>query len=122
MSQTVQIDIPGHEWITSNSRLHHMAKARMVKAIRNRAHVAALVAKPAPMDRATVTVWVGYPSNRRQDPSNCEPTAKAAIDAVAPHLLPDDDAEHLTAVTFRRDEPTGRKGWYRIRLTFEEQA
>lgn len=124
MIQTVTIDIPTSWWLTSNQRMHWPEKARRTRVIRNVAGFVALRSGLHPVERATVTVWVGYPSTRRQDPANASPAAKAAIDGIVAtrRLLADDDAEHLTAVTFRRDEPTWRKGWYRLRIEFEEVA
>lgn len=118
------IDIPASWWLTSNQRMHWAEKARRTRVIRNVAGFVALRSGLHPVERATVTVWVGYPSTRRQDPANASPAAKAAIDGIVAtrRLLADDDAEHLTAVTFRRDEPTWRKGWYRLRIEFEEVA
>ena len=121
MSQTVTIDIPKAYWLTSNMRLHWAAKAKRAAWTRDRTGWIVLAAiragELAPMQAADLTVWVGYPSNRRQDPDNA--IAKNAIDGcIDGGLLPDDDAEHRPATTYRRDVPTGRPGWYRLRLEF----
>lgn len=77
--------------------------------------------EPHMMQSASVVAVVHHPTNRRQDPANASPTVKALIDGcVDAGLLPDDDAEHLTRVSFERGEPTGRKGWYAVTLRFEE--
>ena len=123
--QTVTIDIPAACWLTSNMRLHWTRRAKSAASIRNRAGFTTLAAirmgQLTPMSVADVTVWVGYPSNRRQDPDNAAPSAKAAIDGVVDAgLLPDDDSEHRPSTTYRRDHPTGRPGWYRLRLEFNQ--
>jgi len=121
-TQSVTVDIPARHWLTSNMRLHWAAKAANTRVIRARSCLAALPSArftPEAMQCADVTVWVGYPRNGRQDPDNAAPAAKAAIDGcVDAGLLPDDDAEHRPATTYRRDVPTGRPGWYRLRLEF----
>ena len=133
MSQTVTVDIPKAFWLTSNMRLHWAAKAKRAAWIRARAGYVALHelrnCALEPMLAADVTVWVGYPANRRQDADNSAPAVKACIDGIVTDagLLPDDDATHRPATTYRRDQPTGRPGWYRLRLEFtpteqEQQA
>ena len=75
------------------------------------------------MQRANVTATVHYPRAGRQDPANTGPTVKALIDGcVDGGLLPDDDATHLPAVTFRRGEPTKQPGFYRLELAFDDRS
>lgn len=120
----ISISIPDNEWLTANGRLHWSEKARRTKVLRTvRGWMAArsqgFILKP--MEAASVVATIHYPANRRQDPANASPTVKALIDGcVDAGLLPDDDAEHLTRVSFERGEPTGRKGWYAVTLRFEE--
>lgn len=118
------LDIHKSYWWTTNAerRMHWAERSRRARTVRQIAAVHARKLTPAERFEATVTVC--YPNaSRRQDPANVAGTvAKAAIDGAVTDrgLLPDDDSEHLVAVTYRRGENTGRPGWYRLILTFDE--
>jgi crossover junction endodeoxyribonuclease RusA len=111
-------------WLTANGRLHWADKSRRTRALREAARLVTLSAirkrEAVGLRLADVTATVHYPQTRRQDPANAAPTVKALIDGcVDAGLLPDDDAQHLPVVAFRRGEPTHQPGFYRIVLTFE---
>lgn len=126
--------------INANDRLHHHAKAKLTADLRRRgaamwAQARALGVEP--MERAEVTAWVTWPDARRRDDANLYPTVKALIDGMTsgPNhkragewvgILPDDDAKHLPALTFRRagverklNKPSPQ---VRIELAFEDVA
>ena len=113
---TVTLDVPREQWWTANDRLHWAQKAKRTKWIREATRLAARAA--GAYSRADLAAYVAYPRNNRADPANVAATVlKAAIDGlVDAGVLPDDDSEHLPAVTIRRDPPTGKPGLYRIRL------
>lgn len=55
------------------------------------------------LERAHVTVTITWPDNRRRDPANWEPTAKAIVDGITTAgLWPDDDDKHVTGPDMRR--------------------
>ncbi|WP_280843874.1 hypothetical protein [Streptomyces sp. SAI-119] len=93
------------EMLTSNQRLHHMAEYKIKKQLR--ADAAQMIRRenlPHLQRAAIFYVLHPRPINRKRDPGNWAPTAKAYVDGlVTPnphqpkehHLLPDDDHEHL---------------------------
>ena len=97
---------PG-EVLNANQRTHWAAKARKVAAIRARAVVAWRQAGSPQLDRAHLTVHLGYPDARNRDAHNLIPTIKAAIDgAVHPAvgvrgILADDTDRELTGPDLR---------------------
>lgn len=119
---TVSLDVPRDWWWTANDRLHWAQRAKRTRWVRQAAAVAARGARTR--RRADIHAYVSYPRNNRADPSNVAATVlKAAIDGlVDAGVLPDDDSEHLPAVTIRRDPPTGRTGIYRVRLVLTRPA
>lgn len=123
VSISYQLRIPAAWWLTSNQRLHWRIKAERTSSIRTSAGWWFGALSYSPMARfstATALIEVHYPANRHQDPANAAPAAKAMIDGIVDAgVLPDDDAEHLTAVTYSRGTPTGRKGWYALTITLE---
>src|SRR5690606_16544581 len=110
------------EWWTSNTRFRHWAvEAKHKKAAREKARRAAESAGLPVFRRAHVTAWIGYPRNGKADPSNVAPVVKAALDGMTDAgVWEDDDSEHVTAVTYRRDVPSGTPGLWRVRLELEE--
>lgn len=116
--------VPAPLWLTANDRLHWADKSRRTRALRQAARLVTLAAirkrEAVRLQRADVTATVHYPTARRQDPANANPTVKALIDGcVDAGLLPDDDAQHLPSLAFRRGDPTRQPGFYRIVLTFD---
>ena len=116
MIHTVTVDVHATYWLTSNMRQHWAAKARSTAAIRLLARHAA---RGLPVvDRCRVTAAIGYPTASRADPSNAAPTVKAVLDGItdAAGGWPDDDSEHVLAVTYVRGEATKRRGMYRVEI------
>lgn len=120
---TLELEIPRDWWMTSNQRLHWAAKAKRTRWIRQAATHAAKTQRVPRYRAADVTAYIAYPRNNRADPDNAHPTVKAAIDGlVDAGIFPDDDSEHVTGTTYRRDAPTGRTGIYRVRLVLTRPA
>lgn len=92
--------------LTANERPHWSRRAAITGAIRAAAAALARTGKIPPLTQAWITV-VLHPHNRRRlDPHNWGPSAKAAIDGlVDADVLPDDDSQHLIAVTFMLGQP-----------------
>lgn len=120
MIHTVTLHLPAGIWLTSNQRLHWRPKAERTASIRLLARHAA---RGLPVvDRCRVTAAIGYPTASRADPSNAAPTVKAVLDGItdAAGGWPDDDSEHVLAVTYVRGETTKRRGVYRVEIEIEE--
>lgn len=117
---TVTLDVPREHWWTANDRLHWSQKAKRTKWVREATRLAARAA--GTYQTANIDAYIAYPRNNRADPANVAATVlKAAIDGlVDAGILPDDDSEHLPAITIRRDPPTGQTGLYRIRLVLTQ--
>jgi crossover junction endodeoxyribonuclease RusA len=114
---SITIEIPDAIWLSANQRLHWADKARRTRWVRAMAKSAALHLPK--YSRAIVTTWVGYPTDRRADPANCYPTAKAAIDGlIDAGVLPDDDSLHVVDGGYRRDVKC-RPGIHTLRLVIE---
>lgn len=114
MSVTIGIALTRDNLLSSNQRLNHFDKARRTRAIRDMALVWARHLRPEPMQAATLDVVVAYPPLKRtRDAHNLQPAAKAAIDGIVGDygLLPGDDDQYLTRVTFfAADEATTLPG------------
>lgn len=117
-TQTITLPLPAATWTTSNDRLHWRERARRTKIIRTLARVIArteLLPVPTP---ATITVQVHRPRRTRADAQNASPTLKAACDGlVDAGILPDDDDQHIAAVTYTAGEPTGLARQYALTIT-----
>lgn len=117
---TVVIDPPPCDFINSNDRLHHHAKAKLTKAWRLAAYEASLIPKRNVVDRAHVVVFIRFPTNHRRDVGNFYPTAKAILDGIVSRgrFLGDDSDAHITGPDMRREYPNGPP---RVTVTIEEQ-
>ena len=93
--------------ISANERQHWRVKARLTKYWRHRAGLTArglmnkgAWTKPGP---AHVLVTITWPDQRRRDPANWAPTAKAIVDGlVDAGVFPDDNDHHVTGPDMRR--------------------
>lgn len=130
---TLSLIIPRTGLLTSNMRLHWARKARLTGDLRRQAAAKWRLAHQhgfPPMPAAHVTATLQFPDNRRRDPANWAPTAKACIDGfVSGHrdipgnwvgVLPDDDHRHLVGPDMRIREPS-RELVGRVRIDFHFQ-
>lgn len=117
------VDVPPGEWISANGRMHHMARAARVRALRERAY---WLARSADLPRfgAAVRVRVDFDvvtrTRTRFDPANAMPTAKAIIDGLTDAgVWVDDDHEHVDGPCPHRGPVDGSLpvGWHRLVLT-----
>ncbi|MEU2969065.1 hypothetical protein ABZ687_29310 [Streptomyces ardesiacus] len=86
------------EMLTSNQRLHHMAKHRIRKQLRADAAGMAMSKRLPGLERAAIFyVLHPRPLSRKRDPGNWADTAKHYVDGlvVDSGLLPDDNHEFL---------------------------
>lgn len=100
MSRTLHIELPaGTPLISANDRLNHYARAKLTKGIK--AETARILADldPEPFPGKVRIIAVYHPSTRhRHDPGNIYPSAKAAIDALVPSVLPDDSSKYISSL------------------------
>ena len=117
---SIEFAVPTGRILNANQRLHWAKRSAMTKLLRVEAslHAHGL----APMQRAHLTVAVGWPDKRRRDVHNVFSTIKACVDGfVDAGLLPDDSDAHLTGPDLRA-HVAGVKGYVVLTFTFEEIA
>jgi hypothetical protein len=108
MTTTLTI-VPPCAFINMNDRPHHHAKAKLTKAWREAAHIAAVaVSNRDRYQRAHIVVAYRFPDNRRREVGNLQPTSKAIVDGIVDSgLLPDDSDQHVIGPDNRRHIPNG---------------
>ncbi|MDR2833467.1 MAG: hypothetical protein LBV67_07115 [Streptococcaceae bacterium] len=115
------------ELINSNDRLHFQQKAKMTKALRDKAKMVVenkldtttlpLYDKDKP---CKVKVTIYSPTRRRLDPPNLYPTVKALIDGMTDaQLWTDDNYEVIKSMSFEYGGLSGSKA-YKIELETEK--
>lgn len=115
---TIEFAIPTARIINANQRSHWARKAELTRFMRLEAKLHAL--GHPPMERAHLTVHVGWPDKRRRDAMNLHPSIKACVDGfVDAGLLDDDSDAHLTGPDLR-PYVAGRKGYVVLTFHFEE--
>lgn len=118
----IVFDLHSSVWLSANQRVHHMAKARRVKALRQTARIRGLnlIRKEGAtqINKANITAVIHYaPHVTRADPHNAAPTVKALIDGlVDAGLFPDDNHKHIPAITFTRGDEPARKRYHAVTL------
>ena len=128
---SITVAIPYAGILTSNQRLHWLAKAEKTSNIRRRAWIAWMLAGSPRMERARCVAHLAYPNKRKRDVSNLMPTIKAAIDGIVSGpgslkrrgggLLPDDDDAHLIGPDLRHTGDV-TPGFLTITFFFEEES
>lgn len=111
----------GNEMISSNDRLHHMAKSQLTGHLREMAsetdfsEYGTLPAFTSD-NKCHIIVVVNPPTNRRMDSPNWYPTVKALVDGLTDiGLFADDDDSVISSITFMRGQKTDNKK-YRLDL------
>lgn len=115
MSQWVITDKEKPWTANAERRWHYHKRAQMVSSTRERFFYLAKQAGIPQLEACTITA-VPAARNRRSlpDVAACYPTVKAAIDGIVDAgVIPDDDPEHLQALTFL---PTMIDGWDGLRI------
>ena len=80
--------------LSLNSRMHWATKARLTREIRE---VTATAARLLPRcERIAVELHYVPRDRRRRDVDNLVATLKPCLDAMVPHLIPDDTPEYVT--------------------------
>lgn len=104
----IRIEIPAPcGWVNLNQRLHWAVKAKMTRAWRNAAHVAARHANaPTGLERVRITAHIHKTTNRAYDAHNLMPTLKACVDGIVADygLCPDDTNAHVIGPDIRHGE------------------
>lgn len=120
MTATIEFAVPTARILNANQRSHWARKAELTRFLRTEASLHAHGIPP--MERAHLTVHVGWPDKRRRDAMNLHPTVKACVDGfVDAGLLLDDDDSRLTGPDLR-PFVAGRKGYVVLTFCFEEIA
>jgi len=84
-----------------DGRSAQIARAHLTLEWKNQFAAAARKAQIPRFDRVDVTVRCSMRRGRLQDPGNCYPSAKAAIDGlVAAGVIDDDTGTHLSSILF----------------------
>ena len=114
MIEALYLVIPKGQWITANLRLHPMARAKRVRALRKRTAIEARKDALFSFDgRVRITAKIYARSARRFDPNNAADTTKAMVDGLRDAgVLVDDDHTHVIGPDHRgagvdRDLPGG---------------
>lgn len=82
-------------------RMHRQACARLTAEWRRAFWALALEARVPLLDRVAITVETHLKGNRKQDPAASCIAVKGAIDGlVDARVIPDDDGDHMVALTF----------------------
>lgn len=119
-SCNLHFELPKALVLNANDRSHWAPKANMTRNLRAMGAIAARQCQP--MDRAHLTIRIGYSDKRRRDDHNLMPTFKALIDGIVTGgLLVDDDREHLTGPDLR-SEVAGKTGILVLDFEFREVA
>ena len=114
------IEDPVRPWTTNSERTwHHHKRAQVVKDARERWYYLAVNAKVPRLKRIRIdAVPLAKDRRWRTDVGACYPAVKAAIDGlVDAHVIPDDNPDHLDAITFHAPQVVGRNG---LRLVVSE--
>ena len=102
------VELTGTPLITSNMRLHHMAKYRMGKQIQDDVILLCRAQKIPRLERVKITVILKVRDHKRREAINYEPSGKAAIDGIVhAGVLADDGHRYVESVTYRL-EVTGQ--------------
>lgn len=112
------LDIPKVLWHTSNTERGHWARwAPAKRTIRAIARSEAYRTRLPHSDRARVIAYIGYPTNRGQDPGNASPVVKAALDGLTDAgAWPDDSSAHVVGPDYRIGPYTGITRLYTVTL------
>lgn len=115
---SIEFAVPTARILNANDRIHWAKRSAMTKMLRTEARLHALDLPS--MERAHLTVAVGWPDKRRRDVHNIFSTVKACVDGfVDAGLLPDDSDAHLTGPDLRA-HVAGVKGHVVLTFKFEE--
>lgn len=100
---------PGTQLLNANQRLHYHTQAARTAWLREQTGWLARQQQIPPISRARIVCELLPPDNRRRDPANWAPTAKAMTDGlVDAGVLPDDDHTHLAGPYMELTPPAQR--------------
>lgn len=108
------MDIPlGHRrWVTENQRLFWATRWRQMRYWREAGALGARSRNIPHLDRALIICELHFMVNRRRDPANWAPTAKAIVDGlVDAHVLDDDDDKHVLGPDMRNGSRALGAAW-----------
>ena len=123
-TQELVIDIPQNEWLTSNQRLHPMAKAARTKALRRRAWGLSRANLHPVTGPVLVVAESHYRTGRGLDADACAPSVKACLDGMTDAgIWEDDSGKYVGGILYKasRRDKTLCTGWHAISLVIVEQ-
>jgi hypothetical protein len=96
--------------ISANDRPSHWGgRSGPTEVLRGAACVLARKQRIPPIPRARIVCYVRMTGNRRYDPGNYAPSAKACVDGIVDaNVLPDDSAHYVTGPDMRRGYPAAQ--------------
>jgi hypothetical protein len=117
--------IPRNLWLTANRAPHNRGwRARQVADLQAIARNEASGLKP--IDGPVHADWtVRYPKGVRRDKgdaANAQPTTKALLDGLVPHVLADDGPLHVISETFRRGPNLDRPSDHEVTLLLVKET
>lgn len=127
--QTLEINIPLDEWMTSNQRDHRAVRAQKIKKLRDRAKaLAGQALADGSLSPATssvlIVVQAYHRAGRGLDDDNCQPSAKAIKDGlVLAGVLKDDSGKYVHGTYYlpSKKDPSLPIGWHAIRVQLVNQ-
>lgn len=124
MSQTLTIDVPKTEWMSSNGREHRMDHASRTRMLRHRAAILARDQIQPVTGPVLVAVTCRHRGGTAPDVDGCAPSVKAAIDGCTDAgIWPDDDSAWVKAICYMRPRKDKRLpvGWHGLDLLITSQ-
>lgn len=107
--------MPGRAELPNSNDHRHMhwgSRRRWTQELRTAAAQSARAAMLPPLSRGRIACYVRMPDERRYDPGNFYPGAKAYVDGLIDYgLLRDDSARYLTGPLMYRGYPLLRSRW-----------
>ena len=107
-TRSFRLEMPARlELVSANDRLHWAVRNRRGQQLRKAAWALARQARIPLLERAVITAEYQPPLiSRLRDADNLAPSVKYLIDGlVDAGVLPDDNARHVTQVTYRLGDP-----------------
>lgn len=100
------LPLVGKKWINANQRLFWMERSRRTKEWREQARLKAVALNIPHLPGGRVVCELRFCDNRRRDPANWAPTAKAAIDGlVDAGVFVDDSHKYVVGPDMRIGQP-----------------
>lgn len=101
----------GREWITANQRLFWAARSQRTRSWRLAAAMRAQEMQLPKLTKALIVCELRFSDNRRRDPHNWMPTAKACVDGLVDAGVFEDDNHNIVTGPDMRIGPKVVPAW-----------